>query len=467
MSPDLLELTQNYFIGSTVRQISAAFQESESSVSTALRHAAPVVLSALQARTQQPGGATDIFARVYRVHRRDPLANFDGLLGEVSDPAGPTPAFDGSLPGPGPGLLRAALGPHYAPTIATISQQASLPPDTVGKLLSLAVAVELALLGRYAAEHTLDARGLASYLASQHAPVEETLATAPAEAAWGGSLATGPAATKVQAPVASRPTPTAPVAAPAPTAAIPPLPPPAAPRQPEPAPILASEPTPAATHRRWPWLLALLLAVVLAIAAAQLYFLRGNSEPGPSPTPPAPEQTGAAAAPGTTDHPEASSNHLAYIAGRTTLQLPGRPVIRVSNNSAEGRLYHFLHDPNQTVSPDKTEGWVLLDQVHFKPGTTALTPEALVQVRTLAILLKAFPRAVIKLGGYTDDQASADQNLLLSADCANAIRRLLLAHNIAPNRVSAEGYGQAPTRTALPTGPAQSRRVYVRVVKKY
>jgi len=164
------------------------------------------------------------------------------------------------------------------------------------------------------------------------------------------------------------------------------------------------------------------------------------------------------------NQPTVASRPPAYLAGRAALPLVGGQVLRVGNNSAEARLYRFLKNPMQTVSLDKTQGWLILDQVYFLPGKAILTRESLVQLRQLAAILKTFPRATIKLGGYAADQASANKNLLLSADCANMARRVVIAGGVAPGRVAAEGYGQAQTRT--PDTRAQTHRVYVRVTKK-
>ena len=505
MSPDLLTLAQNYFVGNTVRQLSATFTEEESRLHQALPSVLALALGALLARLRQPGGPADIFARVYRVNRRDPLGNFASLLAEVSDPAGPTPALDGGLPGPGPGLLASVLGSEQAAaTAAVIAQGAGVAPATVRQLLALAVPVGLGLLGRHAVQHTLDARGLASYLATQQEPLVRALRALPnglgqrlASLAGGDPAGQGSLLEFAQLPVAPpsapRVAPLAPLAtaaalvaappaatllstaAPLAAAAAPPvaallstaapsepttmlplsrMPVPPRPADPRPGPPAAATGPRAPTPRRWPWLLALLLAGVLALAAAQVYLLRGNLRPMPTP----------AAAPG---RPAAAGpTPPAYLAGRATLRLAGGALLRVSNNSAEARLYHFLQDPTQLVSSDKTQGWLLLDQVYFAPGTTTLMPESLGQLHNLAAILQAFPRASIKLGGYTDDQHGTDNNLLLSADCANAARRQLLARRIAPSRVAARGYGQARPRTAPPAGHVRSRRVYVRVTKK-
>ncbi len=514
MSPDLLALAQNYFLGDTVRQISTTFGESERHVEVALRNALPLALGALLVRAQQPGGATDLFGRVYRMHRRDPLGKFGALLGTLSDPAAPTPAtsLDGSLPGPGPGLLRTVLGSSYAQAVEGISRQAGVHPDTMPKLLSLAGAVGLGLLGRYAAQHTLDARGLTGYLGGQAAPIGAALAGLPSS--WRSALATlvaipaptayppaqpqestappvpAPAPQTVPAPQpapATEPVPTPqpspePILAPKPLSAPEPEPtptpkPPAAPQprlapepvvQPRPAPVPepTSLPSSVAPKRRLPWVLVLLLVAVLGLAAAQVYFLR-SARPKPTAAPPTGSDTVATASrkvPTVPDQPVVVSRPPAYLAGRAALPLVGGRVLRVSNNSAEARLYRFLKAPAQTVSLDKTQGWLILDQVYFLPGKAILTRESLVQLRQLAAILKTFPRATIKLGGYAADQASADKNLLLSADCANMARRVVIAGGVAPGRVAAEGYGQAKTRT--PDARSRTHRVYVRVTKK-
>lgn len=109
-----------------------------------------------------------------------------------------------------------------------------------------------------------------------------------------------------------------------------------------------------------------------------------------------------------------------------------------------------------------------LDRVYFTTGKSALTAESQTQLKNTAAILKAFPNAAVKLGGYTDNKGKADMNLTLSADCANAARKALMDNGIDAGRVAAEGYGQEhPIATNdTPEGRAQNRRVGVRVTKK-
>jgi OOP family OmpA-OmpF porin len=58
--------------------------------------------------------------------------------------------------------------------------------------------------------------------------------------------------------------------------------------------------------------------------------------------------------------------------------------------------------------------------------------------------------------------------LLLSADRANAVRQALLQQALAPNRVTAQGYGQTHplVSNATPAGRAQNRRMAILLLKK-
>jgi OOP family OmpA-OmpF porin len=75
---------------------------------------------------------------------------------------------------------------------------------------------------------------------------------------------------------------------------------------------------------------------------------------------------------------------------------------------------------------------------------------------------------VIQLAGFTDNQGSAEANLLLSADRANVARKLLLTAGVEPTRVAARGYGQEHpiSSNRTPDGRAQNRRLAIRVVQK-
>ena len=74
----------------------------------------------------------------------------------------------------------------------------------------------------------------------------------------------------------------------------------------------------------------------------------------------------------------------------------------------------------------------------------------------------------IKLGGYTDNTGKANDNLKLSDDRAQSVKKELAGFGIADSRLEAEGYGQEHPVASNDTeaGRAQNRRISIRVTKK-
>ena len=463
MSQNLLELVQNYFTGDTVRQTSTALGESESSVGTALRSVVPIALGGLFARSQQPGGAASLFGMAQQAHSSGILNNLGSLLGGTTANSA-APATDGGLLNQGAELLRSALGGGYTPAVEGVSQQAGVRSSTVSSLLSMAVPVVLGLLGRHAATNNLDANGLGSYLGEQRGSIMSALGSLPGgigSALAGLGLGAGATAAGLGNAAATA------------TGSLGNTVANAADRTGDAVRNTARDVERAATTpSRWPWLLLLLAGL-----AALFYFMRGcNNEPETT-TPAATTTTTAdttrttAATPmaAPTGRYDAKSGNYIYDTGaNANVSLPDGTTLNVGSNSTEARLFNFLNDKNQTVGDDKTQGWISLDRVYFNTAKATLTAESQAQLKNLAAILKAFPGATVKLGGYTDNQGKAPLNLTLSADRANAARKAVMNAGIDPGRVAAEGYGQEHPLASndTPEGRAQNRRVDVRVTKK-
>ena len=153
------------------------------------------------------------------------------------------------------------------------------------------------------------------------------------------------------------------------------------------------------------------------------------------------------------------------IGAFTTQALPNGVQIRVPVNGAESRLIAFIENPSRSV--DKTS-WFALDRVTFAPNSATLTPESQEQLANLVAMLKAYPNAHIKIGGYTDNVGNAKANARLSQKRADAVKRSLTHQGIAVNRVQAEGYGEehAVADNSTEGGRAQNRRIAVLVTSK-
>jgi outer membrane protein OmpA-like peptidoglycan-associated protein len=170
-------------------------------------------------------------------------------------------------------------------------------------------------------------------------------------------------------------------------------------------------------------------------------------------------------------HYDAKTGNYVYETGpATTLKLAnGGTITGVGINSTESNLYRFLSDPQMQVDTvDLTHGWYNFDRVYFEAGKATLTATSLSQLRNVATLLRAYPTARIKLGGYTDDTGTYKVNKALSEARARTAWASLVEMGISPSRVDARGYGPNYSIAANDTeeGRAMNRRLSVKVVKK-
>ncbi|PQL93018.1 OmpA family protein [Apibacter sp. wkB309] len=166
----------------------------------------------------------------------------------------------------------------------------------------------------------------------------------------------------------------------------------------------------------------------------------------------------------------ATGNFIYETGDIFTIKLPnGEEIFEIGNNSTEAKLFNYLKDSTLNISEDKTKGWITLDRVYFDTGKTTLTTESGKQIKNLAQILKAFPKAKVKIGGYTDTTGSEKTNKKVSEDRAKIVQEELIKSGVQKERISSEGYGlQHPVCKAndTPECRAQNRRVDIRVLEK-
>lgn len=83
----------------------------------------------------------------------------------------------------------------------------------------------------------------------------------------------------------------------------------------------------------------------------------------------------------------------------------------------------------------------VLDNCTFESGKATLKPEAYAVLDELVEYLNRKDDERIEVGGHTDNVGKAEANLILSTNRANTVRAYLLTKGIAPDRVTAKGYG--------------------------
>lgn len=137
-------------------------------------------------------------------------------------------------------------------------------------------------------------------------------------------------------------------------------------------------------------------------------------------------------------------------AGRppVVVQAPARPVASVGAADPERGLLET--------------GFVVLTDLDFDTGTTALGPGPFTSLEQLVAQLRARPELRIALVGHTDTVGGLDPNIVLSRQRARAVRaRLIEQYQIDPDRLEAEGMGYlAPLASnQTPEGRERNRRV--------
>ena len=146
--------------------------------------------------------------------------------------------------------------------------------------------------------------------------------------------------------------------------------------------------------------------------------------------------------------------------GKTTRALPGNVIITIPPGSAEDRLYMYLSSAGvgSVTAID-------FDRIKFDSGSAVLSPEARDQIDNVATILRAYPRATVTIGGYTDNEGSESANMALSKARAEAVAGKLTAAGVSAERVHPEGFGsQKPLGSnTTDTGRAENRRVVLQV----
>ncbi|WP_118950783.1 OmpA family protein [Taibaiella helva] len=182
----------------------------------------------------------------------------------------------------------------------------------------------------------------------------------------------------------------------------------------------------------WLWIL------LLALLALVLWYLLGQKGCGkdhPDTTPAdttmmAPADTGMATVP------------AAGARESMKVQLPDGTELNAFKGGIEDRLVAFLKTDYKALGTDSLKKiWFDFDNLNFGTGNADITPESQVQINNLAAILKAFPQARLKIGGYTDKTGNEPGNVKLSGARATAVKKALDAAGVGAQIDGAEGYG--------------------------
>lgn len=327
-------------------------------------------------------------------------------------------------------LVKSVLSDRYHGTVNAIAKKTGVKTAAVSQLLDIAAITSFELLGSLLAENKWNAQQLAEWLR----PIRPAgAATEPQSTQTLSSLPTG--ATSV--------------------------------------PVYRGVPTAWFSNHT-----NLLLAAVSLIAVAELGYIVATR-------PNAAEVEIAAATDGARPAESSGSSAGQYTAIPASSILPAKsspkavvPVVLklkdglrqvIGASSTESKLYQFLIDPGQEVDPiDPTKGWIGFDRIYFETNKATLTNESLWQLSNVASILKRFPVAKIKIGGYTDSTGNPINNLRLSKARAEAAKSSLVSLGVPADHLTAVGYGALDNITTNKTeeGRSLNRRVSLQVTEK-
>lgn len=148
------------------------------------------------------------------------------------------------------------------------------------------------------------------------------------------------------------------------------------------------------------------------------------------------------------------------------VKLPTGLEIDAYKGGIEDQLVAFLLDGGSLAGKDI---WFDFNDLNFKFGTAEIIPESRKEVDNIAQILKAFPAARIKIGGYTDKVGDEAANKKISQERADAVLESLRNLGVGSQVEGAEGYGSAFAKVPADAPEAErikDRRVSVSVRAK-
>jgi OmpA-OmpF porin, OOP family len=155
---------------------------------------------------------------------------------------------------------------------------------------------------------------------------------------------------------------------------------------------------------------------------------------------------------------------------RYAIRAEAKDFIPVSKNidlTIQG-AFKEIKDLELAIAPIQTGVTVQLYNIFFKFGQATLEPESYFELDRMISVMGQNPTMVIEIQGHTDNVGSAEANLRLSQQRADAVRDYFVIKKIAMDRVKSVGFGEAKpiASNATTEGQAKNRRVEFEIKRK-
>ena len=422
MSFNLLDTVKNYFNTEFVNQASSGLGESSSGISKALSAVLPAgLLGIINKATSGAAGAGSVLNMAKESATGVPSSpSFSSLSSSAATTAG------------GGNILSNIFGSNQTGITDLISKFAGIKNSSVGSLMSMGIPAILGLLGKHAEQNNMSSNDLSGFLSSQKDHVLNALPSG--LSSLGGMLGLGglgsaisSTTSNVKSNVINR----------------------------------SEEIVNKSGGNKWLWPLILILAAI----ALLWYFTRSCNKTSDEPT----------VASDTSSMISQVDTSTTAVAPVTTnsesikVKLPNGKELDANRGGIEDHLVTFLSGDWKSLGNDSLKNkWFDFDNLNFDLGKATIVPASEKQLDNLGEILKAFPDAKIKIGGYTDASGNAAANKKLSQDRADAAKAGLAKRGVGSQVTSAEGYGSQFAKypaTASDTERAADRHVSVSVRK--
>lgn len=442
MSLNVIDLIKGQLGPALVSQAASQFGESESGISKAIGGLLPAVVGGLANNADKPG-VVDAITQ----------ASSSGILGNLLGGSSSNPIISN--------LLSSIFGDKVSGLVNSIASFSGVSNTSAGSLLNLVTGATVGTVGKYAADNNLGASGISSLLNDQKGIISSLLPAGLSLASFGlgaenwfgqaketVSSVTSTAKDNIAEGVAT-------------------------------ARENVSEGAREVRERFennnnnnqgggsiWKWLLPLLLLLAAG------YFLWKQCEKKQTTT----------TTTSTSDSATTSSTADTATTGTATpvpataktdenIDLNG-VMLKGYKGGMEDQMITFLKSGAYKNAADDSalkDKWYDFDHVNFKMGSsTELEAGSQGQLDNLVAILKAFPDAKIKIGGYTDKTGNEASNVKLSKARAEYIKAALAKAGVGAQVLEAEGYGSQFAKVDAKASDAEraaDRKMAVRFAK--
>ncbi|MCD1118073.1 DUF937 domain-containing protein [Chryseobacterium turcicum] len=402
MSLNIIDLIKGQLGSALVSQAASQLGESEAGISKAISGLLPVIVGGLANNSDNPAVLDSISN-----------ASSQGNLGSLLDPASNNSMISG--------LLTSIFGDKLSGIINTIATYAGISNNSSSSLLNLATGATLGSVGKYAADNNLDKSGISSLLNDQKGIVSTLLPAGLSLASLNiGDWAKGYKFDNDAIPNPPHDEPKVEVT-----------------RSVADGGTFPNNPTPSEGGSIWKWLLPLLLLIAAG------YFLWKQCEKKETTTTTTVSGDSLNTVNDTMSTPKDTTT-MTMTKVDEDIDLNGT-MLKGYKGGLEDQMITFLKsDGYKNAANDdalKTK-WYDFDHVNFKINSAnALEAGSEGQLQNLVAILKAYPEAKIKIGGYTDKTGDEAKNKKLSSDRAHFIKDWLGKQGVGAQVIAADGYG--------------------------